>query len=111
MGKVFERFETEMRRGVMQVAVICLLDKEQYGYEIIKNLHNAGLKIEEGTLYPLLRRLEGDNLLESRWDTDGPRPRKYYIITEYGKEIRLKWLSSFRSMNNTIDKLEENIQA
>ena len=110
MDKVFERFETEMRRGVMQLAAICLLDKEQYGYEIIKSLNDTGLKVEEGTLYPLLRRLEGDKLLSSRWETSGPRPRKYYIITEYSKEIRLKWLSSFMTISKTIEQLEKNIQ-
>ncbi len=109
MSKVFERFETEMRRGVMQLAVICLLDKEQYGYGIIKSLNNSGLKIEEGTLYPILRRLEGDKLLSSRWETSGPRPRKYYMITDLGKEIRIKWLSSFKSISKTIDQFEESI--
>jgi len=110
MSKVFDRFETEMKRGVMQVAVICLLDKEDYGYGIIKSLNNSGLKIEEGTLYPLLRRLEKDKLLSSRWETKGPRPRKYYVITEFGKEIRLKWLNSFKAIYKTIELLEVNIQ-
>ena len=110
MSKVFDRFETEMKRGVMQVAVICLLDKEDYGYGIIKSLNNSGLKIEEGTLYPLLRRLEKDKLLSSRWETNGPRPRKYYVITEFGKEIRLKWLNSFKAIYKTIELLEVNIQ-
>jgi DNA-binding PadR family transcriptional regulator len=110
MKKVFGKFEIEMRRGVMQVAVICLLDKEKYGYEIIKHLNETGLKVEEGTLYPLLRRLEGDELLSSRWETGGPRPRKYYVITELGKEIRLNWLNTFKTLVDTITQLEANIQ-
>ncbi len=110
MKQVFEKFEIEMRRGVMQLAVICLLDKEKYGYEIIKNLNDTGLKVEEGTLYPLLRRLEGNELLISRWETGGSRPRKYYVITDLGKEIRLKWLSTFKALMDTVTQLEANIQ-
>lgn len=110
MKQVFEKFETEMRRGVMQLAVICLLDQEKYGYEIIKNLNDTGLKVEEGTLYPLLRRLEGDELLTSRWETGGPRPRKYYIITDLGRDIRLNWLNTFKTLIDTINILEANIQ-
>jgi PadR family transcriptional regulator PadR len=110
MDKVLEKFETEMRRGVMQVAVVCLLDDEKYGYEIIKNLNDAGLNVEEGTLYPLLRRLESDEVLSSHWETSGPRPRKYYTVTKYGKEIRTKWLSSFNAISKVIERLEENIQ-
>ena len=109
MGDVFERFETEVRRGVMQVAVTCLLENERYGYDIIKSLKNAGLKVEEGTLYPLLRRLESDELLSSRWETEGSRPRKYYIITEYGKEVRTKWLASLKAINMALETLEANI--
>lgn len=110
MKKVFEKFEIEMRRGVMQLAVICLLDKEKYGYEIIKNLNDTGLKVEEGTLYPLLRRLEGDDLLSSRWETGGPRPRKYYVITELGIKIRMNWLYTFKTLTDSINLLESNIQ-
>jgi PadR family transcriptional regulator, regulatory protein PadR len=110
MKHVFEKFEIEMRRGVMQLAVVCLLDKEKYGYEIIKNLSDTGLKVEEGTLYPLLRRLESDDLLSSRWETGGPRPRKYYIITDLGKEIRLNWLITFKTLIETISQLETGIQ-
>jgi PadR family transcriptional regulator PadR len=108
LAKVFERFETEVRRGVMQLGVLCLLDNEQYGYEIIKDLDNVGLKVEEGTLYPILRRLENDKLLSSRWETTGPRPRKYYKTTEYGKEIRIKWLDSYKSINKAIGLLLDN---
>ncbi len=106
MDNIFERFETEVKRGVMQVAVMCLLEKERYGYDIIKSLKESGLSVEEGTLYPILRRLEDEKLLASRWVTEGPRPRKYYRITEYGKEIRQKLLVSLRSISQVVDRLE-----
>ena len=94
----------------MQLGIISLLDKEQYGYEIIKNLSKVGLNIEEGTLYPLLRRLEKEGLLSSQWETSGSRPRKYYKTTEYGKEIRKKWLNSFKTINKSIELLENNME-
>jgi DNA-binding PadR family transcriptional regulator len=110
MDDIFERFETEVKRGVMQVAVMCLLEKERYGYDIIKSLNEAGLMIEEGTLYPILRRLEDERILISRWVTEGPRPRKYYTITEYGKEIRGKLLGSLRSISLAVGKLENEMK-
>lgn len=106
MDDIFERFETEVKRGVMQVAVMCLLEKERYGYDIIKSLKDAGLGVEEGTLYPILRRLEDERILSSRWVTEGPRPRKYYVITDYGRKIREKLLGSMKSIGDSIDRLE-----
>lgn len=90
----------------MQVVVVCSLDEEKYGYELINILSDAGLNVEEGTLYPLLRRLEANELLSSRWETSGPRPRKYYMVTEYGKKIRTKWLSSFNLISSVVKRLE-----
>ena len=110
MDDIFERFETEVKRGVMQVAVMCLLEKERYGYDIIKSLKEAGLGIEEGTLYPILRRLEDERILSSRWVTEGPRPRKYYTITEYGREIRSRLLGSLKSIGDALDKLTIDMQ-
>ena len=106
MDDIFERFETEVKRGVMQVAVMCLLEKERYGYDIIKSLKESGLGVEEGTLYPILRRLEDEHILTSRWVTEGPRPRKYYSITDYGKDIRGKLLGSLKSISLAVDRLE-----
>jgi PadR family transcriptional regulator, regulatory protein PadR len=93
----------------MQVAVMCLLEKEKYGYDIIKSLKDVGLGVEEGTLYPILRRLEDEKLLASRWVTEGPRPRKYYMITSYGKEIRQKLLVSLKSISQAVDRLENDM--
>jgi PadR family transcriptional regulator PadR len=109
MDDIFERFETEVKRGVMQVAVMCLLEKERYGYDIIKSLKDVGLGVEEGTLYPILRRLEDEKILTSRWVTEGPRPRKYYVMTGYGREIRGKLLGSMKSVSSAIDRLESEM--
>ncbi len=110
MDDIFERFETEVKRGVMQVAVMCLLEKERYGYDIIRSLKDVGLGVEEGTLYPILRRLEDERILSSRWVTEGPRPRKYYVITDYGREIRGKLLASMGSISQAMGRLENEMQ-
>jgi PadR family transcriptional regulator, regulatory protein PadR len=106
MGEILERFETEVKRGVMQVAIMCLLEQERYGYDIIKCLKDNGLGVEEGTLYPILRRLEDERLLTSRWETTGPRPRKYYAITAYGQEVRSKLIASLKSYSAAIERME-----
>ncbi len=105
MGEILERFETEVKRGVMQVAIMCLLEQEHYGYDIIKSLKDNGLGVEEGTLYPILRRLEDERLLTSRWETTGPRPRKYYVITAYGRDVRSKLLASLKAYNTAIEQM------
>jgi PadR family transcriptional regulator PadR len=87
-GLVAESFHLravqELRRGVLQVAVLALLRKRTYGYDLLRVLAERGLEAEEGTLYPILRRLETEGLLLSEWDTTGSRPRKYYRITDTG---------------------------
>jgi PadR family transcriptional regulator, regulatory protein PadR len=105
MADIYVRFETEVKRGMMQVAVMCLLEKERYGYDIIKSLNSSGMSVEEGTLYPILRRLEDDGVLSSRWDTVGPRPRKYYSITEYGRQVREKLLKSLDATSTAVEKM------
>ncbi len=110
MDKIVERFETEVRRGMMQVTIMCLLDQESYGYDIIRNLKEVGIEVDDGTLYPILRRLEDDRLLVSRWEMKGPRPRKYYVITEYGRDVREKMLASLASMNAALETMKGRIR-
>ena len=106
MAEILDRFETEVKRGAVQVAIMCLLEKERYGYDIIKNLKDAGLNVEEVTLYSILRRLDDDKLLASRWETSGPRPRKYYVITDYGRSIRHDLLESMKSITRAVERIE-----
>jgi PadR family transcriptional regulator, regulatory protein PadR len=88
MGKdqtAMENVVLELRRGVIVLAVLSLLQEEQYGYAVKKQLSDQGLDVEEGTLYPLLRRLEAQGLLESKWRLEEARPRRYYGISAEGK--------------------------
>ena len=62
--QVVENLVQELRRGVIVLAVLNLLAEEQYGYQILKELAEKGLQVDQGTLYPLLRRLESQGLLE-----------------------------------------------
>jgi DNA-binding PadR family transcriptional regulator len=88
----FENVILELRRGVIVLAVLSRLDQEQYGYSLIKNLADNGLEIDQGTLYPLLRRLESQGLLQSNWRVESDRPRRYYVFSDEGRTLlpRLK---------------------
>jgi DNA-binding PadR family transcriptional regulator len=81
-----EKLTMELRRGILILAVLSQLRETQYGYSLKKRLADFGLEIEEGTLYPLLRRLEDQGLVQSEWKLGGPRPRRYYEISAMGEE-------------------------
>ena len=91
-NEMYENTINELRRGMIVLAVLSQLDEEQYGYSLLKLLSDKGLEIDQGTLYPLLRRLEAQGLLSSDWNTEGSRPRRYYVISLEGQELlpRLK---------------------
>jgi len=77
----------ELRRGLIVLAVLAQLQEELYGYSILKTLSEKGLEVDQGTLYPLLRRLETQGLLESKWRIEEARPRRYYVISQEGKKV------------------------
>lgn len=81
-----ETISLEMRRGVIVLAVLNLLQEEQYGYSVLRLLAENGLDVDQGTLYPLLRRLESQGLLESNWRVEEARPRRYYTISPLGRQ-------------------------
>jgi PadR family transcriptional regulator PadR len=82
-----ENVVLELRRGVIVLAALSQLSAEQYGYSLLKQLSDQGLEVDQGTLYPLLRRLEAQGLLESVWKLEEARPRRYYIISAEGKKL------------------------
>jgi PadR family transcriptional regulator PadR len=83
----FENVILELRRGVIVLAVLSCLGKEQYGYSLFNGLKEQGLDIDQGTLYPLLRRLESQGLLQSNWRIQADRPRRYYVLSDEGMAL------------------------
>jgi DNA-binding PadR family transcriptional regulator len=77
----------ELRRGLIVLAVLSQLGREQYGYSLLKLLSAKGLAVDQGTLYPLLRRLESQGLLQSAWKIEEGRPRRYYVISSEGQKL------------------------
>ncbi|MFZ5353685.1 MAG: PadR family transcriptional regulator [Bacillota bacterium] len=104
--ELFDSLLLELRRGTIVLSVMSLLNTSQYGYSLVVLLEEKGIPVDAGTLYPLLRRLEKQNLLESSWDTEASKPRKYYVLSEYGREIyeRLSksWFEMARNMENLL---------
>lgn len=96
---------TELRRGTLTLAVLSQLKTPQYGYSLLQCLEEKNTNIEPGTLYPLLRRMESQNLLESKWDTSESRPRKYYVISDYGRTVFSVLKEEWIRLNNEINTL------
>lgn len=104
---LFDNFSLELRRGALVLVVLAQLRREQYGYSLKQALADGGIDINEGTLYPLLRRLEKQGLLESDWRVvDNTRPRRYYRISQAGETILTnltgEWQTLIRSVNEML---------
>jgi DNA-binding PadR family transcriptional regulator len=97
----------ELRRGTIIIAVLSQLFEPQYGYSLVTKLEEKGISIDPGTLYPLLRRLEKQELLDSNWDTNEARPRKYYIVSQSGKEAYQILYQEWKSIVSTLEGLAE----
>lgn len=104
----FEKLEMELRRGVVVLATLSQLRKPRYGYELRQALAERGMPIEEGTLYPLLRRLEAQGVLSSEWRIEDGPPRRYYTLNADGRKLLKKLTESWRGMNDAMDRLLED---
>jgi PadR family transcriptional regulator PadR len=92
----------EMRRGAIVLALLSQLNEARYGYDLLQTLEATGFTIDAGTLYPLLRRLEKQGLLESIWETSGSRPRKYYRLGTNGKRMYTSLKKEWQQMTQVI---------
>jgi PadR family transcriptional regulator, regulatory protein PadR len=95
----------ELRRGTIILSVLSQLDQPQYGYYLVQKLGEKGLNVDPGTLYPLLRRLEKQGLLNSNWDTSETRPRKYYLLNREGREVYRKLRDEWKTLIGSIENL------
>lgn len=96
------KLELELRRGALVLAVLTQLRQAQYGYSLRQALAQRGMAIEEGTLYPLLRRLEGQGLLASEWRIEEGPPRRYYRLNNAGEALLAELTASWNSLAGTM---------
>jgi PadR family transcriptional regulator PadR len=101
--EVLENLRLELRRGCLIVAVLAELRQEQYGYTLRKSLAENGIAIDQGTLYPLLRRLETQGLLASEWREQDKRNKRFYRSSPDGEVILAQLMLDWESMNTALD--------
>lgn len=105
MNPEIANFETEMNRGFLQILVLALLEKEMYGYSMVRTIRDLGYEVEENTLYPLLRRLEKNGWVKSKWDLGEDRPRKFYVITASGRKLRDELLGIWKKQDEVLKRI------
>jgi DNA-binding PadR family transcriptional regulator len=100
-----DQLAPELRRGSLVLAILACLRKSHYGYALRQALAEAGLEIAEGTLYPLLRRLESQGLLTSEWFVEDNRPRRYYRTSAEGRRALTAMSADWRELVKVLERL------
>ncbi|MEO7295522.1 MAG: helix-turn-helix transcriptional regulator [Candidatus Limnocylindria bacterium] len=95
----------ELRRGTIVLACLMALRAPEYGYALLKRLDVAGIPSDGNTIYPLLRRLEERGLLESEWNTDESRPRKFYRTSATGTDLARQLLTDMTKLTASLHGL------
>ena len=110
--KILESLVQEFRRGSLVLAVLSQLGEYQYGYQLSAAMGEKGMEADQNTLYPLLRRLEKQGILESRWQLEEGRQRRYYRLSPEGrvllKELKEAWEETARVMETLLKAGEKN---
>jgi len=104
---LFENLRLELRRGSLILAVLGALQRERYGYTLRKTLEECGLPVDEGTLYPLLRRLEQQGLLESEWREEDKRKKRFYRLAALGRDVYARLIAEWQGIGAAITELNK----
>lgn len=107
MNPEIGNFETEMNRGFLSILVLALLEKDRYGYAMVRTIGDLGYEVEENTLYPLLRRLEKNGWIKSKWNIGEDRPRKFYAMTDDGRALRTELLGIWKKQDEILKHVME----
>lgn len=102
---LFDSLRLELRRGCLTLAVLAQLRAEHYGYTLRKALAEKGIAMDEGTLYPLLRRLESQGLLVSEWREEDKRNKRFYRLSADGKLILKQLLAEWKGINGALERI------
>jgi PadR family transcriptional regulator, regulatory protein PadR len=105
MDNELGNIETEMKRGFLQLLVLVILEKDAYGYAMVRAFRDLGYEVEENTLYPLLRRLEKRGLVQGKWELSAERPRKFYAVTPEGRDMRDGLLAIWKKQDEIIKQI------
>jgi len=97
----------ELRRGTVVLAALETLRTPGYGYALLEALNADGVRVDANTLYPLLRRLEKQGLLDSEWNTDQARPRKFYRTSVAGERLAGVLTEEWRRLDESLRRLTE----
>jgi PadR family transcriptional regulator, regulatory protein PadR len=109
--ELIDVYVIELKRGTLMLSVLSQRNQPKYGYSLVQDLERKNAFIEPGTLYPLLRRLEKQGYLRSEWDTKESRPRKYYVLSDQGREVYLRLKIEWKNLSDKLEGLfieEEN---
>jgi PadR family transcriptional regulator PadR len=101
-AEILENLRSELRRGSLIVAVLAELRQEQYGYTLRKSLEEHGISMDEGTLYPLLRRLESQGLLASEWREQDKRNKRFYRLSSQGEVVLTELLLDWENLSQSL---------
>ena len=101
--EIIETLRLELRRGTLILAVLGALRTEKYGYTLRSDLAEQGVEIDEGALYPMLRRLESQGLLTSEWREDAKRQKRFYRLSDDGAQALDQLAGEWRAMNQSLD--------
>ena len=107
---IYEILRLELRRGSLILAVLGLLRAEHYGYTLRKALAERGVEIDEGALYPMLRRLDSQGLLTSTWREEDKRNKRFYRLAPEGEGLLQRLERDWRSLNTSIEGILEEGQ-
>lgn len=106
-----EPFRQELRRGCLALAALAALRDEQYGYTLRQSLKRRGLSVEQGTLYPLLKRLETQGFLVSEWRQEGGRQKRFYRLSAAGLRLLELLQREWREIGQTINAIVDEPQS
>lgn len=105
LDELFNNQVLELRRGTIVLAALGTLHTPHYGYGLLQKLEDAGIAVDAGTLYPLLRRLEKQGALESNWDTSDTRPRKFYALSKKGRALQKLLAEEWQQTNSKLSDI------
>ncbi|HAT42482.1 MAG TPA: PadR family transcriptional regulator [Rheinheimera sp.] len=107
MDDRLDKLKLELRRGSLVLAVLASLKTRHYGYSLRRHLADAGIDIDEGTLYPLVRRLADQGLLDSQWEQAEGRERRYYLLSSEGETLLNQLSQEWQAMQQSLASILE----